>query len=180
VPSLAQYREYLAKTNEGIICTKRAFPVIMELYPSLQYEIRHSPEEIRFKNNLKAGDSWKWDGIVTLVPESQEPEDRSGKTSERNQVPSKPPKIRQIKGSLEYKYLGHETIHELNKDLDCVKMSVFGKSESGQEIESTVWYGPGIGRVREEQKFFEGSDSISYLFEICDYNITNREPFKGK
>lgn len=182
-PSLVQYREFLAKTNDGVTCTKRAFPFLIDLklyYPSVQSEILHSPEEIRFKNNPKTGDTWKWDGIITLVPENQEPEGKNGKTSDKNQAPSKPPKIKQIKGSLEYKYLGHETIHILNKDMDCIKMSVFGKSEGGQEIESTVWYGPGIGRVREEQKLFEGSESISCVFELSNYNITNREPFKGK
>lgn len=176
VPSFAQYREYLAKTDEGVFCTKRAFPMMNRLkkyFPSLQVDILHADREMRFKNKLKDGDNWKWEGIVNLELLGDEKEGQDPKNL-------KPPTIKQVKGSMEFKYLGRETIRVMNTDYECIKISFFGKSEAGQEIESTTWYAPGIGRVREEQKFFQGSDSVSYLFELTSYNITNREPFQGK
>ena len=173
MPSIAQYREYLAKTDEGILCTKRAFPLyfrVKRLFPSLQVDIRHSDNELRFKNKPKEGDSWKWEGIMNLnLSQAEE------KVDPKN---PKPPKVFQMKGTLNYKYLGKETIHAMNQDFDCIKISLFGKAEGGQEIESTIWYAPGIGRVREEQKFYQGSDVILNLFEICSYNIINRVAFK--
>lgn len=175
MPSVAQYREYLAKTDEGILCTRRAFPLLMQLknvFPSLQTDIRHSEKELRFKNKLVDGDSWKWEGIVNLELIGEEPKEGS-------KTPPKPPTVKEVRGSVEYKYLGKETIHILNQDMECIKISFFGKSDAGQEIESIMWYAPGIGKVREEQKFYQGSESVSYLFELCGYNITNREPFKN-
>jgi hypothetical protein len=180
VPSMSQYREFLAKTEEGIFCTKRSFPLlsrIKSIFPGLQSDIRHSDNETRFKNKLKDGDTWKWDGIVNLEL-IQEDVKRDG--SNPAKAPEKPPEVRQVKGTMEYKYSGRETIRVMNKDMDCIKISLFGKSEAGQEIESVIWFAPGIGRVREEQKFFQGSDSVLYLFELCNYNITNRESFKAK
>jgi len=177
-PSVGQYREYLVKTDKGVECTKRSWPMLeqmrMQMYPGAKSDIVHTPAEERFRNNLKQGDTWKWEGFVTLVP-VMEDEDKTpeGATPQLKEV-------KQIKGSMEYKCLGYETIHVLNKDLNCLKLSLLGKSESGQEIESTIWYADGIGRVREEQKFYEGSKTILYLFELVNYNITNRESFKSK
>ncbi|MFP4497621.1 MAG: hypothetical protein ACLFQV_05370 [Vulcanimicrobiota bacterium] len=175
VPSVAQYREYLAKTGEGILCTKRAFPLLIQLqsiYPSIQSSIIHPKPEERFKTTLKENDKWRWEGTVTLVPmEDVAP----GETPE--EASAKPPKIQAVEGFMEYKYAGHETIHVMGKDMDCIKLEVFGKSDSGQEIESTIWYGPNIGKVREEQRFFEGSKSTKFIFELINYNITHKEAF---
>ncbi len=173
VPSIAQYREFLAKTDEGIFCTKRAFPLyfrIRRLFPSLQVDIRHTDNEMRFKNRPQEGDSWKWEGVMNLNLSQNEEE-----VDPQN---PHPPEVIQVKGSLEYKYLGRERIHVMNRDHDCIKISLFGKSDGGQEIESIIWYAPGIGRVREEQKFYQGSDVILNLFEISSYNIVNRESFR--
>lgn len=180
VPPMSSYREYLAKTEEGVLCTQREFPILMKLraerFPSLEYNIRHESPEVRFKNNLKEGDSWKWQGYVNLRP-IQEKKEGGGKGPDK----STPPKIQRVKGTMDYKYLGKDTVHVMNKDFDCAKISLFAKSEDGsQELESTIWYAQGIGKVREEQKFFKGSTHINYLFELCDYNITNRQAFKGK
>lgn len=179
VPSVGQYREFLVKTEKGVECTKRAFPLLFQLkaiYPGIQTEIRHSPPEERFRYNLQDLESWRWEGIVALTAVSQQPEEEA----EGQQRPAKPPEIKQVEGFMEYKYLGHETIKVMNQEMDCMKFSVFGKSDSGEEIESYVWYAPNIGRAREEQKFFKGSKSVLYLFELEDYSITNKEPFKWK
>lgn len=176
VPSVCQYREYLAKTEKGVECMRRSFPLLYRLkgyFPSIQTDITHTPPEERFKNNLKDGDTWKWKGIVGLVP-VQEKQKKDSKEA------SKPPQIRQIKGSIEYKYLGHEKIKVLNQEMDCIKISMFSKNEVGQELESTIWYAPNIGRVREEQKFYEGSKGIQFVFEISNYSLMNIEPFKKR
>jgi hypothetical protein len=181
VPSIGQYREYLAKTDKGIECTKRAFPLLMEaktMYPSLQTDIIHSPAEERFRTSFKDGDQWKWTGIVTLmlIPDEK---------SQGKQQPQNPPKEEQVKGTMEYKYLGHETVHVMGKDYDCIKLSILGKTDAakgnvGKELESEVWYAPGIGKVREEEVFYEGNQKVNFLYELVNYNITNKEPFKKK
>jgi hypothetical protein len=177
-PSVSQYREYLAKLESGVECTKRSFPMLAQakaIYPSIQSDIVHTPAEVRFKNGPKTGDAWDWDGVVTLILA----QDKPASQNEQNQAP---PTVKQVKGKMEYKYLGNETIKVMGKEYDCIKISVFGKSDSelGQELESEIWYAPGIGRVREEQTFYEGSKKVQHLFELVAYNITNRMPFKKK
>jgi hypothetical protein len=178
-PSVSQYREYLTKLDSGVECAKRSFPMLAQakaIYPGIQSEIVHTPTELRFKTNPKEGDSWDWSGVVTLVLAQDTP------TGNRERDEQAPPVVRQIKGKMEYKFLGFEKVRIMGNEYNCKKLSVFGKSDSelGQELESEIWYAPGIGKVREEQVFYEGSKKIQHVFELVAYNITNRKPFQKR
>jgi hypothetical protein len=179
-PSISQYREYLTKLDTGIECTKRSFPMLAQaksLYPGIQSDIVHTPTELRFKTNPKEGDSWDWSGVVTLVLAQDKPQGNND-----NNTMQPPPTIRQIKGKMEYKFLGFEKVKVMGQEFNCQKLSVFGKSDSelGQELESEIWYAPGIGRVREEQIFYEGSKKVQHVFELVAYNIINKRPFQKR
>jgi len=175
-PSVANYREFLAKTKDGVFCNKRAFPLLKS--PAIDWELRNSPGEPRFKTAMKDGDTWKWDGFVTLQPESTNP--KSGSGTDANNANPESTKFIQIKGKFDYEYKGKEQLTVLNKKMDCIKIYVHAVSEDKQEYDRFIWYRPGIGKVREETTFYKGSDVIKTLLELTNYNITNREMFKKK
>ncbi len=170
-PSIGRYREFLAKTNDGVNVTKRSFPLLKN--PATEWELRNAPGEPRFKTNPKDGDRWDWEGFVTLqvVQQAQQREGTNTTT---------PPKTKEIKGKFEYEYKGKEALKIMNKDMECIKIYIHAVSEDKQEFDRVSWYGPNIGKVREETTFYKGSDVIKTMMEITSYNITNRELFKGK
>ena len=171
-PSIGRYREFLAKTNDGVSITKRAFPLLK--HPVTDWELRNSPVEPRYKTNLKAGDRWEWKGLITLQV------DRKNQTNNRENASQEPPKTIPIEGKLDFECKGVEKIKVMNKEMECIKIYVHALSEDKQEFDRVSWYGPNIGKVREETTFYKGSDVIKTLMEITSYNITNRELFKGK
>jgi hypothetical protein len=170
-PSVANYREFLAKTKDGVFCSKRSFPLLKAV--TIDWELRNNPGEPRYKNAMKEGDAWKWDGYVTLQPQKNP---NPSATPNPNEVP----KFEQIKGKFEYEYKGKESLTVLNKKMDCIKIYIHATSDDKQEYDRFVWYAPGVGKVREETTFYKGSDVIKTLLELSNYNITNREMFKKK
>ena len=171
-PSWNHYREYLAKTEEGISCTKRAFPLPILKQSMAGWELRNSPAEPRFKTKFKEGETWEWEGFVTLFIDKPSQEGRNS-SNER-------PVVKQIKGSIKYEYKGKEQITVMNKKLDCIKIFSRVISDDKQEIERNLWYAPNIGLAREEAVYYRGSEVTKSWLELIDYNITNREIFKAK
>jgi len=167
-PTVGRYQEFLAKTSDGVTVTKRAFPLLKS--PLTTWALRNSPGEPRFKNNLKDGDRWKWKGFVTLQVEKQR----------RDTNKNTPPKTKKVEGSFEYEYRGKEEIKVQNKKIECIKIYVHALSDDGQEFDRLTWYGPGIGKVREETIFYKGKDVIKTMLILESYNIVNRELFKVK
>ncbi|MCD4784938.1 MAG: hypothetical protein K8T10_14070 [Candidatus Eremiobacteraeota bacterium] len=171
-PSWNHYREYLAKTEEGISCTKRAFPLPVLKQSMAEWELRNSPAEPRFKTKLKEGDSWEWEGFVTLFVDK--PKKKGQKPRNARTV------VKQIRGTIKYEYKGKEQITVMNKKLNCIKIFSRVISEDKQEIERKLWYAPNIGLAREEAVYYRGSEVTKSWLELVDYNITNRELFKAK
>lgn len=169
-PSVGHFREFLAKTEEGVSVTKRSFPLLKE--STANWEIRNSPGEIRLKNKMKPGDTWEWKGNVTLKASEVE-RDENGR-------PKTTPIFSYIKGESDYEYKGDETITVMGKEMKCKKIFVHETSDDKQELERYAWFAPGIGKVREETVLYQGSTVVQNLIELTGYNITNREIFKKK
>lgn len=167
-PSVGHYREFFAKTEEGVSVNKRSFPLLRSV--NIDWELRNNPGEYRYKEGLKPGDTWQWEGFVTL--------EVTGGADSEERTEAITPKIERIKGAIDYEYKGKETINVLNKSMECMKFFIHAQSEDKQEYERFVWYAPEIGRVREETTYYKGSDVVKNLHEITGYNITNREIFK--
>lgn len=163
-PSVCQYQEFMAKTADGVTVEKRSFPLLKNLM--IDWELRNKPGETRFKTNLKDGDTWKWEGMVTQRIEEEKKDQQA------------PPKVKPLKGTVEYEYKGRETITVMNKEMECILIYMHEVSEDKQEFELYAWYAPNIGKVREEQTLYKGSDVVKFVSVLQNYNIANKDLFK--
>ncbi len=127
------YKQSLFKTDKGVYLTRTETSAFIFFGNDISY-----PEPVlRIPLPLKAGDSWRWEGLET------EDEDTTRLT---------------ING----KALGEEIVETAGGKFRCLRIELQVSSENGSQNMINEWFAPGIGLVKSHARM-EGSGITNIL-----------------